>query len=64
MCYKYQYNNVPNLDIIESNILISSFVDIYNFLQWDEDDLGQELKIHLNRELSVEEKVSLDSLIV
>jgi hypothetical protein len=61
MIYLYEKLLPPNLDILEENFLISSIAETYNHFRWDEED--KKLKIYLNRELTVEEKLELNTLI-
>lgn len=61
MIYTYIKLENPNLDIMESAILVSSIADSYEYFRWDESDTL--LKVHLNRELSPEEKIVLDTIV-
>lgn len=63
MIYEYDKGTSPNLDIMEEEILDSSFSNTYVYLRWDEAELGKELEVHLSRELTTEEKIELDNIV-
>jgi hypothetical protein len=61
MTYFYTKTNPPNLDILETVILASMIANTYNHFRWDETD--KQLKVYLNRELNLEEKIILDEMV-
>jgi hypothetical protein len=61
MIYFYTKQNCPDLDILESEFLLSSILETYQYFRWDEEDIT--LKVFLNRELNQEEKLILDNLV-
>lgn len=61
MVYYYTKITIPDLDLLEINILESIISDTYQYFVWDEDD--NKLKVFLNRELTYSEKLILDNII-
>ena len=61
MIYNYIAVNSPNLDNLEFTILSSTIAETYIYFNWDSVD--QILKVHLNRELTIDEKLILDNII-
>ena len=60
---RYDYSEVysPNLDQLETRIIDFNIKDIHQYLRWDEAD--EILKVYMSRELSTEEKATLDTLV-
>ena len=61
MVYTYLKPISPNLDVLEIAILSSLIAETYLYLNWNEDD--QNLQVHLNIELTLEQKNILDEII-
>jgi hypothetical protein len=61
MIYFFYNKNNPLLNILEINIQASIIADTYLSFRWDSDD--KILKVKLNRELILEEKLILDNLV-
>jgi hypothetical protein len=61
MLYLYVKTIIPNLDSLEGRIYASSIYGTYNYFRWDDDD--DKLKVYLNRELNIEEKILLDIIV-
>jgi hypothetical protein len=61
MVYLYEKLLPPDLTILESNFLVTSLAETYQYFRWDEED--KKLKIYLNRELNISEKEILDNLV-
>jgi hypothetical protein len=59
--YLYDYTKSPDLDNLETLILESTLLTIYNYLRWDEE--CNKLKIDLIRQINEEEQLLLDSLV-
>lgn len=62
---EYYYSKLEGyLDALDKGIRASSFSSAYSCLCWNKEDVGQELEVCLTRELTVEEKIVLDNLVV